>query len=148
LIGAGVKVVGNFLLIPYLGLAGSAIAMIACYATVCTLNVSTVVRKTGVSFNWSHLVFKPVFSSIIFAGVLFVSYYTLDYLLIQDHHLSLGLLRILNLLICFVSGIVAALAYLITLLNTGTFHIEDLQTIPGGAKIVNLLGRLRVIRVN
>lgn len=142
LVGAGVKVIGNFVLIPHLGLNGSAIAMVACYATVCILNVSMVIRKTKLPFPWIQIIWKPIISTIAFGIFLYTSYSVLASLLIDEVEPS----RILYFVTVAIAGVIALLIYLITLVITKTLREEDLKTIPMGTRIVLLFKRIGILR--
>lgn len=130
LIGATIKVAGNFLLIPKYGLEGSAFAMVVCFATVCILNMWTVIRKSEIKFAWKDNVFKPVLSAVLFGFVIYGTYHLLADLFLQEPS------RILYFVVVAVAGMIAAILYFFTLIWTRTLKEDDIRSLPMGTRLL------------
>lgn len=136
-IGAAIKVGGNFLLIPKLGLEGSAISMVICYATVCVLNMWTVIRKSKIKFSWIDNIFKPALSAILFGFVIYGTYHLLADLFLQEPS------RIQYFVVVFIAGIIAAILYFFTLIWTRTLKEEDVRSLPMGTRLLRFVPNKR-----
>lgn len=141
LIGAAVKVAGNFLFIPTMGIRGSALAMVCAYAVVCGLNLWQVIHKTGVKFGLMSHVMKPTLSASIMAGSLYFIYQAMNQGFLMEQQS-----RLLYMIASLVLIVLGILIYLVVLLLTKTISEQELRTMPGGRKAIGLLTRLRLIR--
>jgi len=141
IIGAAVKVIGNFLFIPKLGISGSALAMVLAYVVVCSLNMWMVVRKTGIRMNVIRLFAKPLLCTIIMSIALVAAY--------QSSLTWLGSMadsRLMNTLLGLSLGLVAMLVYGLALLITGTFGEAEIRMLPMGTRLLHILKRLKLVR--
>ncbi|SDB97815.1 polysaccharide transporter, PST family [Melghirimyces thermohalophilus] len=138
-VGVVVKVISNFLFIPILGIAGSALSMVLAYGSVCYLNLRSVIRKTGVKLPYRDLVIKPAFCVAIMTTLLVLGQYGMGRLL------DPGMDRLLNAALVLVLIILGACTYAVTLLLTRTVGAEELRLLPMGDRISQWLTRIRLI---
>ena len=68
LCGAAVKLAGNLLLIPYLGLTGAAWATVLCYAVIFCRSAVFFKRRTGVAVCWRRIWLRPLLGGILCAA--------------------------------------------------------------------------------
>ncbi|WP_185956014.1 putative polysaccharide biosynthesis protein [Melghirimyces algeriensis] len=139
-IGAAVKVSGNFIFVPFLGITGSAISMVLAYTIVCFLNVRSVVRNTGVKVPYRRLILNPIFcSGIMSAGLL-------TFLYGANQWLDPGMDRLLNTLLATGLILPGAIIYIIALLLSKTIGRAEILLLPRGEQICHWLTRLKLIQ--
>lgn len=141
LIGAAVKVIGNFLFIPKLGISGSALAMVLAYVVVCSLNMWMVKRKTGIQINIIRLFIKPIICTLIMAAIL-MSGYQLSMMGLAD----LADSRLISTLLSMALGVFAILVYGIALLLTNTIGEAEIRMLPMGSRLLGILRRMKLVR--
>lgn len=141
LIGAGVKVIGNILFIPVMGIAGSALAMVMAYLVVCGLNMWMVLSKTGIRVSVTDNFIKPLLCTAIMAGALIFAHAGVAHLIDPSAATRLTYTW-LSLILCSFGAFV----YLIALLVTGTIGESEIHMLPMGKRMVHLLKRLRLVR--
>lgn len=139
-IGAIVKMVANFLFIPWMGISGSALAMVIAYVVVCSLNMWMVKRKTETNIGIIRLFLKPVFCTVIMAAGLFIALFFIHQSLPYDAS------RWTYTLISFALTLFAAIIYGIALLITGTISEQEIRMLPMGAKLTQLFTRLKLLK--
>ncbi|TCW37510.1 PST family polysaccharide transporter/stage V sporulation protein B [Laceyella sacchari] len=141
LIGAVCKVIGNFIFIPIMGIAGSALAMVLAYLVVCALNMWMVIRVTGVKLSLTRQFIKPGFSTLIMGIAL-----TGAYLFINDtmdlEHAS----RLTNTLAALSLCVVAGVIYIIALIISKTITEQELRMFPMGTRLIRLFTKLKLLR--
>lgn len=127
LIGAILKLILSYILIgiPSLNIKGAVIATLFGYGLACILNIIFVKIYTGMRFNLVQLVIKPVISVGIMG--LAVSY---------SHAFLKGSLS--DRLATVTSIAVGAIVFGIMIFLTKTVTEEDLEIMPGGAKLQKL----------
>ncbi len=140
LIGAVVKVSCNFIFVPWLGIGGSALAMVVAYAVVCALNLWMVFRKTKVNVSVTNVFIKPLFSALVMAGVLYLGYQSIRGWLITESVHRLGYIWI-SIGFIFVGMIV----YFILLLLTKTVGEDELKMLPMGRKLVSFFQKIKLL---
>ncbi len=75
------KSIGNLVLIPLLGITGSALAMVIAYLVICSLNVLMVSRKTGAAISYHSVFIKPLICTTIMATAMFLSLWGIEWYL-------------------------------------------------------------------
>lgn len=67
LIGCIVKLLGNLIMIPVpkLNIVGAGISTTACYAVICFLAITEIKKETGIKFDASAIIIKPLLSAIL-----------------------------------------------------------------------------------
>ncbi|SDY58310.1 polysaccharide biosynthesis protein [Thermoactinomyces sp. DSM 45892] len=139
LIGAGVKVIANFLFIPTMGIRGSALAMVLAYIVVCGLNLWQVVRITGIRFRFGSYVLKPFLSAGIMLAILYLFYKSMIFLTDKPS-------RLFYIFISLAMVLIGSFVYLFALIITRTLTERDLSMIPMGGRIITLFTRLRILQ--
>lgn len=139
-IGAVIKVCGNLVLIPLLGITGSALAMVIAYLVICSLNVLMVSRKTGAAISYHSVFIKPLICTTIMATAMFLSLRGIEWYL--QAPLS-G--RIPSLLATIGLILLGTIVYGVALLLTRTIGKSELKLLPMGDKICAWLIRLRLL---
>lgn len=139
-IGAVVKMIGNFLFIPFMGISGSALAMVVAYVVVCSLNMWMVKRKTNVRISVLRLFTKPVICTIIMAIALTIALLFINQTLPDDA--SRWTYTLISLLLC----LFAAIIYGTALLLTRTIGEQEIRLLPMGAKLLQIFTRLKLIK--
>ncbi|MCH5584842.1 polysaccharide biosynthesis protein [Shimazuella sp. AN120528] len=141
LIGAAVKFICNFIFVPFYGIAGSAIAMVIAYIVVCMLNIWMVFRKTNIKVSMKNVFMKPLFASILMAGVVYVSYQAMRGWFIAEHFDRWGYLWI-----SFIYILIAIIVYFILLLLTKTVSHSELRMLPMGNKLVRFFQKVKLLK--
>ncbi|WP_027339795.1 putative polysaccharide biosynthesis protein [Halonatronum saccharophilum] len=137
LIGVMVNVVLNYTLTanPILGIRGAAIGTTTGFSLAAALNIINVFQITKPKFDNYNLLVKPIFSSLVMAFVVCLSYRGV-----------LALLGIRSIATLVAVGI-GMLAYGLALLSSGAIVEEDLRIVPKiGEKMANILAKLGFVR--
>jgi O-antigen/teichoic acid export membrane protein len=140
LIGAAFKVAGNFVFVPEMGIAGSALAMVVAYFVVCMLNMWTVLRKTGVRINWFRQIAKPVISSLVMSIILLAAF---DYT--QGWITAAASPRLASTALSAALALFAGLVYFVALVVTKSIGEQELRLLPMGVRLTALLKRIGLI---
>ncbi|RAL26111.1 putative polysaccharide biosynthesis protein [Thermoflavimicrobium daqui] len=143
LIGGVVKVIGNFIYIPIIGIAGSALSMVICYLVICILNMWAVLEKSQAKVKLFRLFFKPTLSGIIMSIGLFFSYYVLEHFVFDAAQLTD---RVLNTGISIGLGILGAIIFFLALFLTKALDESEVRLMPMGGRLLPILKRLRLVR--
>lgn len=139
-IGAVVKMIGNFLFIPLMGISGSALAMVVAYVVVCSLNMWMVKRKANVRISVLRLFTKPVICTVIMSIALTIALLLINQTLPDDA--SRWTYTLISLLLC----LFAAIIYGTALLLTRTIGEQEIRLLPMGAKLLQIFTRLKLIK--
>ena len=134
-IGGVVKVVVNLLLVsrPEVNINGAPIGTLLCYMTVMSLNIYDLKRITGMKFEFTSFILKPVITAAATAvGAL------LCYGFLSNYVGS-------NLVLVAVSIVVGALFYLISLFAVKGLQEDDVALLPKGEKIGKILKKFHLI---
>ena len=135
ILGAIAKVILNVLLIriPQLNVLGAVLSTTGCYLVAGVFDVMMLSRLTGTRFDFMGSFLKPVIGSAVMAAGTWGSYYAF-YQLCGNNTVST------LLAIC-----VAIAVYGLVMLLIKGITEEDLQTIPGGRKLIRVLRKIRLI---
>lgn len=133
IIGGAICLASNYILIgnPHVGIYGVPIGLFICYLITTVLNLAAL-KKCHVSLSYRRLFIKPFLPSAVLAIVATAAFYTT--------YPVLGLLKSTCL-----SLLISAACYLFVLFISGTVERGDLEMIPGGGKIINLLENLHFL---
>ena len=129
-IGGAVKIVSIIVLmyIPGLNILGAALSSVLCYCVAGILDTIYVYKKTGIKVHIWHTFLKPIVSAIIMGVIVWLTYGALT---------SLGMGTSATLISVGVGGLVyVGLAVFLRM-----FDKNDMEFIPGLAKIQNMLVR-------
>lgn len=135
-VGGVVKVVVNLLLVsqPAININGAPIGTFLCYFTVMVLNLLTIKKVTGVTYEFSDFVIKPLFSVLAMGAATMITY---DFVLRTGLHYLLAM----GAAIC-----VAVIVYGAMILLVRCIKKEDLLLVPRGEKIYEALRRLHLMK--
>ncbi|MGN1092911.1 MAG: polysaccharide biosynthesis C-terminal domain-containing protein, partial [Monoglobaceae bacterium] len=131
IVGGAVKVLVNFLCIPYLGIDGAPVGTGVCYLIIAILNIRAIIKTSGVKINWIDFIARPLVAALIMSAV--------GYIL--STFIPVGrFMCIVEIGICVVAYAVAVL-FIVKALRR-----EDVLTLPKGDKIANILDKFKVLR--
>lgn len=135
-IGACLKIVVNLILVsrPELNIMGAPIGTTLCYVTMFVLNLYSLIKHTGVHFNFVSVIIKPFISALSCGVAAYFVSMLCDYL-------KLG-----NLITVVCSVAVAGIVYILVLFGIKTLSREDIEGFPKGKKIASILEKLHFIR--
>lgn len=133
LAGAVVKILTNFILIRFIGMASTPISTFVCYLTVTCLNFWFVYKYTGLIPNIKKVFLKPFAAGLICAGTAFGIYELLS-------------IYSSSKIITFLSIAVAGIVYLISIFLIKAVTIDDILLMPKGEKIAKIFKKLKLIR--
>lgn len=135
ILGAITKIILNYLLIriPAINIMGAIISTTGCYLVASTFNIVMLCRITKVKFDFKGAFIKPIIGSTIMGIVAFVSYKVL-FMLVP----VLSICTIITILLSIV-------VYGVVMLKIKGIRKSDLTSMPMGNKIVNILGKFRLI---
>lgn len=135
ILGAITKVILNLLLIriPSINVLGAVLSTTGCYLVAAVFNVIMLSRKTGTRFDFMGSFLKPVIGSVAMAAGTLGSY-----------HLFFALIGSNTIATLLAICVAVAVYGLVMLLIKGIME-EDLQTVPGGGKLIRIFKRLRLL---
>ena len=133
-IGAAVKFVLSMILlgIPEINITGATIGTIACYAVAGSLNTIKTVRIAKLQFSFKEYLGKPVIATAFMSAAAYFSFSLANAFLGSTASLLIAL-------------IAAVAVYLLTLVLIKALNRDDMQFLPGGAKLTRLLGKLSLL---
>lgn len=134
-IGAVIKVILTYILtgIRSINIKGAAISTVVAYFIASILDLISVRKYTRLKFHIKEMLIKPLTSSIgmaIVAKVVYISFLN-----------TVG-----DKLSTIIAIIIAAIAYFMLLILTGSLTYEDFDLLPKGDKIANKLVKLKLIK--
>lgn len=129
-IGGLVKVVFNYIAIPYLGIDGAPIGTFLCYLIIAILNIIQIVHVSGMRFSMMDFIIKPLVAS----GVMGLCGYILKMTLPGSR-----MITIIELLVCVV-------IYGIMVFVVRAIKREDVLNLPKGDKLARLLEKFKLIK--
>lgn len=141
MIGAVVKLAGNFLFIPWFGITGSAISMVTAYTVVCSLNMWMVIKKTGLRLDSRRQFVKPALSVGLMGMILMAAY-----LFITQWFDPLHISRVGNGILSISLCLLAVIVYGIVLLLTKTIGENEIRLLPKGVRILAFLKKAGLIK--
>lgn len=135
ILGAITKVILNMVLIriPSINVLGAVLSTTGCYLVAAVFDVIMLSRRTGTRFDFMGSFLKPVIGSIAMAAGTLGSY-----------HLFFALIGSNTIATLLAICVAIAVYGLVMLLIKGIVE-EDLQTVPGGGKLIRILKRLRLL---
>ena len=133
-IGGVVKVFMNYHLIPVLGIDGAPIATNVCYGVIAVLNLICIIRFVKIKFSVLDLILRPLAASLVMGAA------AISVLNLISSVLGSG--RLTTLFAVFCGGVI----YVIMIFIVGAIKKDDLSNMPGGAKILPLLERFRLLK--
>lgn len=135
-VGGVVKVAVNLLLVsqPAININGAPIGTFLCYFTVMVLNLLAIQKVTGVTYEFSDFVIKPLFSILVMGAATMITY---DFVLRAGMHYLFAM----GAAIC-----VAVIVYGAMILLVRCIKKEDLLLVPRGEKIYGALKRLHLMK--
>ncbi len=134
-IGGVVKVVINLLLVsrPEVNINGAPIGTLLCYMTVMSLNIYDLKRITGMKFEFSGFILKPVITAIATAAGAILCHTLLSNFISS------------NVVLVGASICVGGLFYLISLFAVKGLQEDDVALLPKGEKIGKILKKFHLI---
>lgn len=135
LLGAITKTALNYFLIaiPELNILGAVLSTTGCYLVASVFDVCMLSRITGVRFDFIGCFLKPVVGSAVM-GAAAVGVYHVIFMLLPN-----------NTLATILAILFAIAVYGVVMLLIKGIREEDLQSVPGGGKLVRVLKRRRLI---
>ncbi len=129
-IGAGLKVVVNFVLVsvPKINIKGAAVGTVACYLFIFVANLISLRKYTGIMPDVLKTLIKP-FIAATSCGLV-------AYFLPVSQGKTGTVIRIMA----------AVVVYVIALIFLNIFEEEDVLSLPKGEKVLPLLKKLKIIR--
>ena len=136
-IGAAVKITLSYILVgnPNIGILGSPIGTLACFAVIVTLNLIFITVKVKERFKVVNGFLKPLFCAAIMAVVAYFVYH-------GAHRLGSGLLGTGNLAVVIylaIAILIGILVYVTLVIVTRAITKDDLAHVPKGEKLAKLL---------
>lgn len=134
LIGAGFKLVITYTLtgIPHINVKGAAIGTVFAYFIAFMLNLISVKKATGVTFDFTEFILKPVLSAGTMGMIVIVAYKQL-------------LPFLGNSLSTVIAIGMGGLVYFIMLFKTRTIVKDDIELLPKGERIIDFLRKLKLM---
>jgi len=135
LCGAIVKIPLNYFLIaiPEINVVGAVISTTVCYMIASFINLTVVYRTTNTRPDIINVFLKPTASAIVMGAISYVSYYTVYFI-----HPN-------NTLALIISIFLSVIAYFIFMIIIKGIKRKDLETMPMGHRIINLLDNLGIV---
>lgn len=133
LVGAGVKIATNFVLIQFIGMKGTPISTFLCYLVVTMLNLHFIHKHVGIMPKLSELFGKPLAAGV---GCAVSAYFVHAFL---SAHMS-------DTVATLAAIIVAALVYFVLLFVFRGVSGEDVKLLPKGEKIYRLLVKIKYVK--
>lgn len=143
-IAAVIKVIINFILvgIPSINIDGAIIGTFCFYLIVVCVNLTALIRETGVKFNFKSVFFKPLFCAVLCAAAAW-AFTGLSSKFLPVFELNS---RICTTTVSAIIGIIAAvIVYVLALLFSKSIVAEDIKMLPKGEKICKILEKYNLI---
>lgn len=137
--GAVVKIILNYVLVgnPKININGAPIGSIVCYIIIVVINVFALIKITGVKLNFSSIFIKPLICAGI-SGACALACYKVFGTILKD--VGDPASRLNGVTIATLIAVVAAVfAYVIALLLIKGISKDDVQMLPKGEKIAEVL---------
>ena len=136
-IGGTLQIAINYVLVgnPNIGIIGSAVGVLVCFAVVCVLNVAFIVKRVKERPKFVAVMLRP----LLCAAVMALAAYSTYGLLFRVGSSMLGGGRFAVIVCLAASILVAAVVYLVLIIVTRTITREDMKLIPKGEKLANFL---------
>ena len=130
IIGAVFKTIITYMLVGVesLNVIGAAIGTCIAYMIAAVLDIMAIKKYTGVRFNIMQTFIKPIIATLVMSVMAIVSY-------------NLAAKVLGNSMAVLVSIILSAAVYAVMLFATKTITAEEAAMIPGGNKLVKIMGK-------
>ncbi len=135
LVGGGVKIVLNCILIGSLGMAATPVSTLVCYFVAAVLNFIFVLKKAKISPNFGTTFLRPLISGVA-CGVSAVLFNMLFDKLIGGKIATIG------------SITMAAIVYFLFVFVTRSVSENDIKLLPKGEKIASSLEKVGILHKN
>lgn len=132
IVGACVKLLGNYILLPNVGMIGASISTVSCYMIAAVLNIFFTLKYVGALPDIKNTFIKPLACTIPSIASAIIVYFIIS-LLVESK------------LIIILAIIVAVLVYLILVIRTRTVTEEEILMLPKGEKICNILKKSTIL---
>ncbi len=135
-IGGLVKILVNLVLVsqPEININGAPIGTFLCYLTVMVLNLISIKKVTGITYEFSDFVIKPLISVLVMGAATMITY---DFALRMLGHYVPAML---------VAAAVAVIVYGAMIFLVRCIKREDVLLLPKGEKIYSLLTKLHLMK--
>ena len=134
-IGAVFKIILNWVLlgIPSMGIIGSALSSLACYAFAAIFNTMGTMNRLHLKYDLFRGLFLPVLSTIAMGLAVwgFMSFFGAGFS---------------NIMLILISAAIGAMVYSVFLLLTGAIRRRDMVLLPQGGRLVDFLEHLKLLR--
>ena len=136
-IGGAVKIALSHILVgnPSIGIIGSAVSSLVCFAVICAINVVFIKAKLTQSPKFSDAFVKPLLCTLAMSVVTHIVYT----LLIRLGSGLLGTGRFATIVFLAISILVAVFVYALLIVFTQTITKEDISLVPKGDKLAKIL---------
>lgn len=128
-VGAVVKIISNYFLLPVIGIYAAPLSTVLCYLFAASLNIFFTVKFVGKLPNLGKIFGMPIFCALISVGGSALIYMVLSRFIPSK----------IATIICI---LVAILSYVFLVLRTKTVTREELELLPNGKKISSLCLKL------
>jgi stage V sporulation protein B len=137
-IGAIVKICITWVLlgVPTIRVRGAAIGTVSAYLTASALNLYSVIKYTGTSFNISLTFLKPLLSGLTMGASVWLIYKGLNIGISQVSSKNL----FTNVLPTIVSIVAGATIYILMIFASGAISKQEVKELPVGNRIKRILG--------
>ena len=137
-IGAVVKIIANFVLvsIPSINIQGAVVGSFLCNIVMVGYGLIVLKKETGMKFNWSSLLVKPLISSLLSGAAAYAVNGILNRLL---EGYSINSVLTAGNISTVIAVFAAVVVYAVSLLLTGSLEKSDITMLPKGEKIAKVL---------
>jgi len=135
LIGGGVKIVTNFVLIQFIGMVGTPISTFICYLTITSFNFYFISKHAGVIPDIEKFL-RTLVCGVFCGGGAFGAYYIFSNYIFETSP-SIAVIGAIG---------VAGLVYLAMIFVLRAVTAEDIKLLPKGNKICALLTKLHLVK--
>lgn len=141
--GALVKLISSWILvgIPAVGIYGTPISTVLCYATAMGMNLFFLARYADSLPSVRRVFLRPLLAAVLCAAAAFGTAYGVDHLLYGGAATG----RVQNAVVCLAAVFVAVVVYVIGLFRLHGVVAEDIEMLPKGRKLLSLCRRLHLL---
>lgn len=132
IVGAGVKLISNYLLLGTIGIYGAPVSTVLCYLSAASLNIYFTIKYVGKLPNIRKSFFLPFIISII-SVCISAEVYIFSSMILPDR-----ISTVISLILTFI-------LYIIFILKTKTITKEEISMLPKGEKITNILMKCKIL---
>ncbi len=133
LVGAGAKLISNYILLGKIGMLGAPISTVICYLCASTLNVYFTIKHVGKIPNLIKIFALPLVASILSIGT--------------SALLFIGIsIEISTEIATIISIILAVILYIFVLFKIKGVTKEDVLLLPNGKKIIKILKKVGLLK--